>query len=466
MEDNLILKMLDHLADSDNTISDNENSVTFHDLFELVKRISINSDELKREKFKCLCVSAHNDLESTIVILALLTSRINFYLESSNASSLSNFNGFCDGTISMDKNTFRHLLQFKSLIWTRNETCITMSESIKANAGLVFFSTSGTTGTRKSLFYKSEKVINNAFKCVERFKMDKRTNLLVPVPINHMYGLGVGLLPGILSGANICLVKNTNVIRLFEKILHFEANLTLITPALCKMLIMLNKNLVRKSLFITAGDKLSDNYFVKFEEMYGKLLNLYGCTELGAIATSIVQDISDGKLRPLGNVQIKINEITSELMCKHDAGFEFYISEKGNPILSRRLDWYKTKDRATLFPDGTFKVLGRIDNCVNRYGFLISIEDLECQIEKLINDVSQVVIIIAENEKNNIEPEMIAICELEENSKITMDILRQICDQNIKKHLRPDRFYIVSKLPRLNNGKLNRRFLAQHYNEL
>jgi acyl-coenzyme A synthetase/AMP-(fatty) acid ligase len=464
MEDSLISKIFDHLAYSDNTIRDNVNSIASHDLFKLIKRISIDNEELKKENFKCICVSAQNDLESTIVILALIISKINFYLESSNPSSPSNFNAFCDGIIDMNRNSFMSLSQYRELSWTRNESCITMSELIEANSGLVFFSTSGTTGTRKSLCYKSEKLINNALKCVERFKMNKHTNLLVPVPVNHMYGLGVGLLPGILSNANICLIKNTNVIRLFDKILHFDANLTLLTPALCKMLIILNKKLIRKSLFITAGDKLSDENFVKFEEMYGTLLNLYGCTEIGAIATSIIQDRPDGKLYPLENVQINIDEINGELMCEHDAGFEFYISETGEPILSRTLGWHRTKDRATLLPDGTFKILGRIDNCFNRYGFLISVEDLECQIENLINDVNQVALVIAKNEKSNIEPEMIAICELEVNSKMTIEILRQICNQNIKKHLRPDRFYIVPKLPRLNNGKLNRHLLAQQYN--
>lgn len=462
------LNIFNNVKDSTNTINDNSSVISYVEIFVLINDLANSIDEIKKQNLKCIYVTPHNDVYSIIVILALLINKINFYLEYSNATTLSHshFKNFCDGTINMDSNQFAMLSVTKKLNWVRNNSPLELTKLIKANSGAVFFSTSGTTGIKKFIYYKSEKLIKNAVKCLERFKTNNETKILIPVPINHMYGLGAGLLPGILSGSNICIINNVNVIKLYDKIKVFRPDLTLLTPAICRMLNILNKDISQKSLYITAGDKMSECASKLFEEKFGRLVNLYGCTELGAVATSDLAGTANsgdrGMLKPLVDVQVEIKNRKGEILCKHNACFESYLSELGTEIPSFESGWYSTKDIGLLSQNSSFKVIGRIDNCINRYGFLVSIEELESQIEELIQEINQVVLIVSENE-TKIEKELIAVCELHHNSNTNVNELNSICKKNIKKHLRPDRFLIVSKLPRLNNGKPDRCFLEKQY---
>ena len=295
--------------------------------------------------------------------------------------------------------------------------------------------------------------------------------MLVPVPVTHMYGLGVGLLPGVITGAEICLIEKNNVLKLFDKFRSFRPDTTLLTPTTCEMLLQLNKPVAKKQIFVTAGARLSRNLHESFEEKIGKLINLYGCTELGAIATSNPksekEERIEGALYPMNGVKVKLNKANKgEIICKHPAGFDFYLDKLGHkiPFGFTQGGWYRTRDMGKIAEDQSISVLGRTDFCVNRNGFLTSLLDIETQMEAFIQDISKV-IVIADEKETIMGPNLLAFCQLKAGKSLDIHAARNICRDHLAKHIIPDEFYFVEELPKLSNGKPDRVGLKTAYHK-
>jgi acyl-coenzyme A synthetase/AMP-(fatty) acid ligase len=284
-----------------------------------------------------------------------------------------------------------------------------------------------------------------------------------------MYGMGAGWLPAMISGASVCLIDKNNIVKLYDKIAQFHPDVTLITPAVSKMLLLLNKDISAKTIYITAGEIMKQEVYEQFESRYGTLINLYGCTELGAIATTSLEDndrdySSAGLLKPLDHVAVEIDgEEKGEILCMHNAGFEGYVDKYGNmqPGQEGKSTWYRTKDLGWHNSGPYFKVIGRKDNCINRAGFLISLEEVEHKLEDLFS-MKKAVVFECDKEEGLMN-RLVAVCELADGMDPDDKAVKDICRNKMSRHQVPDEFYFVRNLPRLNNGKPDRIFIIHNY---
>jgi acyl-coenzyme A synthetase/AMP-(fatty) acid ligase len=192
--------------------------------------------------------------------------------------------------------------------------------------------------------HSHEGFVQNAVNCVHRFEITPNQRLLIPVPIYHMYALGAAIIPGVIAGASINLLEKTNIITYLDREKQYQPNVSFLTPPLCDMFLRARKSPYRYSLVVTAGDRITPNTFKNFETKFGKLVNLYGSTELGAIATSQLNDPlnirSNGILETMPGVTMDFAdkesendpERVSEIICSHDYGFDTYVDKKGRKI--------------------------------------------------------------------------------------------------------------------------------------
>jgi acyl-coenzyme A synthetase/AMP-(fatty) acid ligase len=233
------------------------------------------------------------------------------------------------------------------------------------------------------------------------------------------------------------------------------------------MLLLLKRKPEKRGLFVTAGEKLRPQDYIDFESGYGSLVNLYGCTEMGAIATSDLADPlasrAQGQVKPLPGVEMEISP-QKMILCKHPAAFEYYI----DPLGRKRTDGQKARE---FYPTGDlgfspsahrFILLGRADHCINRCGFLVSIQEIEHTLMDLFTEVEQVTVIISA-EDNLRGPGLIAICQLKKGSDPGKEYAKARCTGHMPGHWIPDEFHFVPDLPRLPSGKPDRIFLQQMY---
>lgn len=345
--------------------------------------------------------------------------------------------------------------------------------------GYLFLKTSGSTAEPKLVMHSLEKLFVNARECCQRFRIRSGDRLMIPVPIYHMYGLGAGFLPGILMGASLNLLDRTNIIKYLDREQKFKPTVSFLTPTLCEMFLQTRKSDYKHRLVVTAGDRINPFTFKNFDHRFGQLVNLYGSTELGAIATSQLEqtvDIrSDGVIEPMPGVEIRLAGLEEnnssdmgEMICRHENGFLAYLDKRGTKIADDELDdgreaggknWFRTKDLGRHIGDRQFKVIGRTGNSVNRSGILVSFSEVESIMEQQISVVTHVVVVTVE-EENVRGKKLLACCELSPDKDVEGNELRSRCFEIMPRHMVPDEVRVMTEIPRLPNGKFDRKKLA------
>jgi acyl-CoA synthetase (AMP-forming)/AMP-acid ligase II len=294
-----------------------------------------------------------------------------------------------------------------------------------------------------------------------------------------MYGLGAAFLPGIVVGASIDLQENSNILRYMERERQFNPSIAFLTPTLCEMLLKGQRSPKAYKLAVTAGDRIKKDTFLTFESRFGRLLNLYGSTELGAIAASEPDDPIDVRAitvgKPMPGVQIRLNEGSSEfsdematvgeLCCKHEYGFEGYVDENGNRIgrdITTQSDWFETGDLGRIRQNGYIEVLSRCDHSVNRSGLLVLFADIERAMEMIEGTERVVVVAKGESEWGQ---RIMAFCVPSKGVTLSGVQVRTACFDILPRYAIPDDVFIVSSLPTLPNGKVDRPALIEMASE-
>lgn len=336
--------------------------------------------------------------------------------------------------------------------------------------GSIFLKTSGSTAEPKLVMHLHEPFAINAANCVERFKITPGDRLLIPVPIYHMYALGAAILPAIIAGASINLLEKTNIITYLDREKKYQPNVSFLTPPLCDMFLRTRKSSYQYRLVVTAGDRITPTTVTNFETRFGKLVNLYGSTEQGAVATSNLDDPltvrANGILVPMPGVTIDFAdkqsehdpECVSEIICHHEYGFDTYVDKKGQKITKETAKPFRTKDLGKRIAGNRFQVVGRTGNSVNRQGILVAFSEVESIMEQGIEAVAHAVVTGGQEDITR-GKKMIAWCQLKPNSKWNNQDLRSRCFDIMPRHMVPDEIKIITEIPRLPNGKFDRKKL-------
>jgi acyl carrier protein len=121
----------------------------------------------------------------------------------------------------------------------------------------------------------------------------------------------------------------------------------------------------------------------------------------------------------------------------------------GNP--AERL--YKTGDVVRYRPDGSLEFLGRIDNQVKLRGFRVELEEIERAL-RAVDSVSDCVVVLREDHDKRLIAYLVP-----GNSTPNRVELRNYLKAKMPAYMVPASFEVIESLPRLPNGKINRRAL-------
>jgi len=454
---------------ADNVITDGSDTCTyaglpgrFDALDDFAARAGLPGDE-------CPVLRCGNTLGEAVMLLWMLSRKKDFVLlprvggdKARRKLEDANLPEFCKNTVELSPDTDTAVVEANTNYkkYVNDET-----------GGKIFLRTSGSTAEPKLVRHSNEKLFENALNCVDRFALRVTDRVVIPVPIYHMYGLGAGFLPGFIAGVSMHLIDGTNIIKYMGCEARFKPNVSYMTPTLCQMALRTRKNSYAYRLVVTAGDRINKTTFLDFEERFGKLINLYGSTELGAIATSdpgaSLETRADGIVRTMPGVEAALEDMDkdlSELMCRHGSGFETYVDRTGAALAGDADGWFKTKDLGRLISRDTFKVIGRTGNSVNRNGILTAFSEVESLMEQGIADV-QFAVVLAKEEENVRGKTLVACCELKPGVEAEGKDIRARCFDVMMRHMVPDEVLIVKELPRLPNGKFDRKKVEELINK-
>lgn len=335
---------------------------------------------------------------------------------------------------------------------------------IEGHKGLIIFLSSGSTGNPKFVVWNQRDLIANAIRVSDSFGLTGTRRVLIAVPGGHMYGFGVGILPSLLGKWERFLVEKINLIELFSALHTHSPDITLVTPSVCKMMLMTKVKFSHPRLFVSAGDTLQPDIFLEFEERFGKLINIYGSTELGAVATSPQEYISrtQGLIRALDGIEISSGAFpVGEIQVRDTHSFLGYLAETEGSydFVQRQKEFFQTKDLAE-WQDSTdsreqFRVIGRLNYSVNRYGFLTTFNEMERQLHSLFPMANEIIVTTGVKE-TLAGKEIIAWFDTGIQGELTTCHIWNECRRRLARNYIPDQIIFIDRIPRLPNGKPDR----------
>lgn len=410
----------------------------------------------------CVVLECENSLPAALVLLFLLEHNYSFLLAKEENSSQTP-PAFC-----------RYQLQINA-VSLEPETFLTVTELPGvasrqiAGAPTVYLRSSGSTGEPKIIAHSQEKLGHNSLKCVERLGFNAQTRMALPVPISHLFGLGAGFLPAVLVGAAVDLQKGANIIRYLQREKAFNPNTVLMTPVFCETLVKGRKTPRAYCLTVIAGDCLRTETFSAYESLFGCVVQLYGSTEMGAMAVGNPEDSAAVRSQyiglPMADVQFKLDKSSAELNpddaesgelnCLRQYGFTMCVNQQGETVNLPQLaedGWFATRDLARISEQGYLKVLGRCDHSVKRDGLLVLFADVETALLSIAGVKAAAVVAHGESLRGK---GLIAYCVVEDEA-LNAEIIRSRCFDLLPRRAIPDQVMIIDNMPVLGNGKIDR----------
>jgi long-chain acyl-CoA synthetase len=360
------------------------------------------------------------------------------------------------------------------------DRCVVPEDVAGSSPALVLL-TSGSTGKPKGVVLTHDNAWANLRATVSAFRSDtaptplpstpKPPNLIAN-PLSHTAGI-VRLLFALYVGRRIALLRKFDGLvakRLVDR--HGINNLT-INPAMMRMLLEQ----------IPAGQDLGDVRYVssgtaplpaalreEFEDRFGvPVLQAYGQTEaFGGIAIESVKDVLAGRRKP-GSVGKPLPGV--ELRIVDPAGTEVPAGEVGELLVRTRssmpgylgadarspLDadgWLSTGDRGRLDADGYLYITGRIKNIIICGGFNIVPEEIEAALA-LDERVRDAAVLGVSDERLGEIP--VALVE----SDVDAGLVLEQAAAHLAPYKRPRLLFVVERLPRVPNGKVDRPAAAE-----
>jgi len=336
--------------------------------------------------------------------------------------------------------------------------------------------TSGTTGFPKGATLSHHNIVNNALLVARSMRFTHRDRLCVPVPFYHCFGMVLGTLACVVSGATIVLPA-----AFFDPLATLEAVQAERCTALHGVPTMFIAELEHPefSCFdlrtLRTGVMAGSPCPIEVMKRVVQLMHLkemtiaYGLTEASPVITqTTVDDPLELRVstvgKPLPHTEVKIVDVLSGDIVPRGTPGELctrgYMVMKGyykNPEATEkaidRNGWLHSGDLATMDANGYCKITGRAKDVIIRGGENIYPREIE-EFLYTCPGISDVQVIGVPDGKYG--EQVVAWVKLEANARLSPEDIRKFCEGKIAAYKIPKHLKIVDSFPMTVTGKIQK----------
>ena len=475
---------------------DNNNSITYQELFRKVKAFSysIKKYQIKENDRIILCM--HDSIEYPIVFLGLIWSGIipicintmlpkkdyAYMIEDSEAKAIITLSDFKNSFLSIIENKKNKPLlisddndELNCLNKLINQAENSIENPYDSNENDVAFwlYSSGSTGTPKGTLHIHKSLIATANTYAKKIiKINKNDICFSAAKLFFAYGLGNALTFPMSIGATSILMAGrptaesvSNIIKKYSVTLFFGV------PTLYAALLSSNINIndyQSLRLSISAGEALPAHLCEKWQKLLGiSILDGIGSTEMLHIfiSNSIEDTIPGASGRPVEGYKARLinddgkeafDDEIAELEVQGPSSAISYWKKPEKSKLTFKENWVKTGDKYIRNKDGIYTYCGRVDDMMKVSGQYVSPFEVEAALQNH-KDVLEAAVVGEKDINGLIKPK--AFIVLNENVSTSKNLELELTN-HVKSQLTPFKYprsyEFIDTLPKTATGKIQR----------
>lgn len=328
-------------------------------------------------------------------------------------------------------------------------------DGVGADDPAVLAYTSGTTGAPKGALLSHGNLLASveALGLAWRWTADDR--LVLPLPLFHMHGLGVGLHGSLAAGAGVVLRRTFDAADVLDAVAAHEGTLLFGVPTMWSRLVGTGRvgELARLRLGVSGSAPLDPGLHAAIAAGTGHhLIERYGMTE----TVMLTSNPYDGDRRagtvglPLPGVDLRLDDGTDEIEVRGPNVFAGYWQRPEATAEAFDDGWFATGDVGALDADGYLRIVGRRKELIISGGYNVYPREVEdvLRTHPAVHDAA--VVGVSHPEWGE---QVVAVVE-GAGGGAEVDALLALAGQQLAPYKRPKRIVFVAALPRNALGKV------------
>ncbi|WP_207457621.1 AMP-binding protein [Azospirillum sp. SYSU D00513] len=310
-----------------------------------------------------------------------------------------------------------------------------------AGPGRLLQMSSGTTGAPKCIARDWSAIDREIESYVGFFREPEGMTPVIACPTTHSYGLICGLLVGLRRGAVPVVLDTGNPKHVLKTLREVERPLLYSSPVILHALAKLMPADETIHAAMTSGTLLPEPWFARIRARTRHMFQQYGCSEAGCIAINPDMTATNELGYPLPH---------HELRAGTDAGTpdEIVVSGAEGEVRTRDLGYRK--------PDGMLVFVSRLDDTINVSGINV----YPGEVEDVVMTMPGVTDAVAFRKSDPFAGERVALA-FTASGPLAPAAIRGWCQERLAAHQQPAEIIQADSLPRMANGKISRRRVAE-----
>ncbi|NVM52530.1 MAG: acyl--CoA ligase [Candidatus Helarchaeota archaeon] len=325
--------------------------------------------------------------------------------------------------------------------------------------------TSGTTDTPKGVYHRQQDFIFVGERSFSAWEIKQQERFLSCIPLFSAATLGCILIPSLCYGQTLVLPEGRGTMSLVKAVNEEKTSFIIGTPtSFIKIMRFLDetnqKILVKKIRGTVTGATIASSFVQQMEEKTGiELYPHYGMTELLAVTSVSTHGDFSTVGKPLKDINLQIAK-NGEVLVKSPAMSSGYLENNLSPLVKD--GWFHTKDNGMLDKNRNLKILGRMDDMVNRGGNNIYPSEIENVLKECRFISCSGVIGVPDPTYG----EKVVAFVVPTDSHIRREKIRAFLSDRLPVFKIPDEIIFIKRIPKTESGKVVRKELKLGYAKL
>lgn len=329
-------------------------------------------------------------------------------------------------------------MRCSQLLFHDESRSIALEAPARDETGMLVQLSSGTTGEPKCIERSWPSVDEEVASYVDALGEQEARVPLLACPVTHSYGLISGVLASLRRGVAPVVLTNMNPKYVLRRAASEHA-LLYASPTLLNVLVRLLPGDARLCAVMTSGAPLRGSWFHELRARSAAVLQQYGCSELGCISLNLDTVAADEIGVPLRHLDVTAG-------AGREAPEEIRVRVGDRFVSTRDLGYFNK--RGLCF-------VARVDDTINVAGINV----YPREVEEVILEFASVTEAVVYKRIDSYAGERVCLQFTAERS-IDLGELRRFCAEQLTPYAVPLEMQQVAEIPKLDNGKVNRRQLA------